>query len=51
MKYYVELTSEMPDIALGRLYAIGAYYTINDDVGDYRPLDGWEDATGYVVEL
>ena len=51
MKYYVELTSDMPDISLGRLYAINERNAMLDDVGYYRPLHGWEDATGYVVEL
>ena len=51
MKYYVELSYDMPDISLGRLYSIDERSLIKDNTGEVQLVRGWEDETGYRVEL
>ena len=50
MRYYVELSDNVNDVTLGRLYAI-TEGEIVDDVEDERYIELLEDQTGYVVEL
>ena len=50
MKYFVELSDNVIDLTLGRLYPV-ENNCVYDDRGDAPPVSLLEDRTGYRVEL
>ena len=54
LKYFVELSDRVPELTLGKLYAVwgkpeGPHIT--DDHDQLRYIHTWQDATGYVVMI